>query len=140
MPELTVAVGSVPGEFAAVDTDGVLLSREDLQTGDGRTVAAFLSPSCPSCAERLAEFVREIPDFLVGKDRAVAVVAADEITDSAMVTDLESVARVVVEPWNGPVATAFGVKGVPAFCLLDPEGVVIASAPLFSRVTTPVAA
>jgi hypothetical protein len=133
----TVAVGSVPGDFATTTTAGEPLSRAHLQTGDGRTIVAFFSPSCSSCAEQLSEFVRRVPALLVGADRAVAVVVGDASEVSAMVAELAPVARVVVEPWNGPVGAAFGLGGVPAFGLLDSAGVVLATAYAFDRLTAP---
>jgi hypothetical protein len=55
------------------------------------------------------------------------VVSGTDDTPDALVALFEPVAHVVVEPTEGPLATAFEVIGFPALCLLDSTGTVLAS-------------
>jgi hypothetical protein len=74
-------------------------------------------------------FVDRVATLPAGRTQALAVVVGgwDEVAE--LVALLEPVARVVVEdgPGAGSIAGAFEVKGFPAMCTLDGDGVVAAS-------------
>jgi hypothetical protein len=108
-------------EFVATTTDDTVLARADLR---GQTLVAFLSPTCPFCAESLPAFVVRAESMPGGRDRVLAVVAGSDTSAAPMRDRLAPVARVVVEPDQGPVARAFGVTGMPAFALLSGTTVV----------------
>jgi hypothetical protein len=125
-PDLMLGVGDSPGGFSAVATDGTAVSREGLVAGQ---FVGFFSPNCDPCAEMAPRFVDRAATLPGGRSQALAVVVggADEVAE--MVALLEPVARVVVEDslGAGSVAGAFGVRGVPAICELDGDGVVTAA-------------
>ena len=110
-----------PGEpsvtdFAAVTTGGETVSPAQLS---GRTLAGFFAVGCPPCEEFLPEFTAYAGAFPGGRDQVLAVVTAKRGDPAELVRRLERVARVVVEPARGPVATAFGMDAFPAVCLLE---------------------
>jgi hypothetical protein len=109
------------GRFEAVTADSVTLTAEDLR---GNTLVAFLSPTCPACAESLPGFVLRAMES--GREQTIAVLVGDTESTGALHDRLAGVARVVVEPLNGPLARAFKVDGFPAFALLS-DDVVVAS-------------
>jgi peroxiredoxin len=123
-PEAITAVGRAPESFEATTTDGSPFATGSLTDW---TVVAFFAADCPTCTEKLPQFVEDARP-LRGSDRSVvAVVGADEGTGDAMVSMLEGAAQVVLEPVDGPVAKAFRVRQLPMMCLLNPAGVVVAT-------------
>lgn len=122
MPALMRPVGEHAEEFVATTTEGDLVSRETLV---GRTLVAFLSSTCQPCRERMPEFIELAAGFDGGRDQVLAVVGStggDDPTAREYAERLGAVARVVVEPERGPVATAFGVNGFPAFGVVGERG------------------
>jgi AhpC/TSA family protein len=120
-PEVMLPAGSEVGEFAATTTDGDPVSRELLA---GRTLVGFFSPGCQPCKEKLPGFVAAAPGVAGGRQQVLAVVVGGQEEDAEVTARLTPVARVVVEPPDGPVAGAFGATGFPAFALLDAHRVV----------------
>ncbi|GIH74074.1 hypothetical protein [Planobispora longispora] len=121
----TVSAGDSVEAFSAVTTSGEPVARERLADG---TLVAFFSPGCPSCVEQAAELVRHAPDWPGGRDAVLSVVIADPGQDvSALVGELEPVSKVVVERNGGPLMAAFRVDSIPAMCVVDGFGVVLAS-------------
>jgi len=122
--KLIVEPGQAPADASATTVDGALVSTADL----GDTLVGFFSPTCTPCAERAPQFVDHARRLPGGRSQVLAVVVSGAETDPAALTALfEPVARVVVEPPEGPLATAFEVIGFPALCLLDSTGTVLAS-------------
>ncbi|MFI6318206.1 TlpA disulfide reductase family protein [Nonomuraea sp. NPDC050556] len=107
--------GTTPEPFEATALDG-----SAVRTGDFRLVA-FLSPACSLCHDRL-------PDLLAYAARSgqplLAVLAGTREEVAELATEVGPSARVIVEEPEGPVWRAFGVRGLPAFYLLDGEGAV----------------
>ena len=100
------------------------------------TLVGFFSPDCAPCRERLPEFLEYAAGF-VGDVLAVAVGERTETIE--LVESLSPVAEVVVEAGGGPVADAFAVGGLPAMCVLDAQGRVVASGTLISALPVPAA-
>jgi hypothetical protein len=117
-PRVTIEPGDKPAPFAVEAVDGVVIDSDGL----ANTLVGFLSPDCDACKERLPQFLAYAE--AVGRERTVAVLIGtpDELTDLA--AQVRPVARVVMEPSYGPVATAFSTTGYPAVVLLDGTGVV----------------
>jgi hypothetical protein len=116
-PLVTRPVGATVDEFAAVATDGTAVASGRLAPP---TLVGFFSPGCGPCHERLPEFVARARRVPAG--RALAVVAGAGNAAAELVTELAGAATVVLEPPDGPVARAFGVRGFPAFALLGDGG------------------
>ncbi|MBO2445928.1 redoxin domain-containing protein [Actinomadura barringtoniae] len=123
----TVAVGTSPGVFSATTTTEKKVSSETLSNGGGRTIVAFFSTDCTVCTLAVSEFAEEVARLRFDVDRTIAVVIGTEEDATSLVGQLEPVASVVVEPFTGPMASAFALHGVPGMCLLDPSGVVVAT-------------
>ncbi|GAA1892024.1 TlpA family protein disulfide reductase [Asanoa iriomotensis] len=123
-PEVISPVGSAVDEYAAVAIDGASVRRDLLV---GLTLVGFFSPTCGPCHERLPLFVTRAR--LMPAERVLAVVVGQGDDDSdgtrEIVGRLTEVATVVVEPPNGVLAQAFGVRGFPAFALVDASGEVV---------------
>jgi thiol-disulfide isomerase/thioredoxin len=117
-------VGSSPEHLEVTATDGRTVTSEGLA---GRTLVGFFSSDCSSCHEQLPSFV-EGAAALAGNGHQVLAVVVDDAADAtSMVSTLEAVARVVVEPVDGPVATAFQARAFPSICLLDEQGMIAAA-------------
>jgi thiol-disulfide isomerase/thioredoxin len=125
-PDLMVGVGESPGDFTAAAIDGTTVTREALVGGQ---FVGFFSPDCEPCKEMAPRFAGRAAALPGGRTQVLAVVvgAMDEVEE--LVALLEPVARVVVEDSldASGVAGAFKVKGVPAMCTLNDDGVVAAS-------------
>jgi hypothetical protein len=109
--------GAPVPDFATTTVDGTELTRDDL--GEG-TLVGFFSTGSRACADALPGFVERAAGL--PRDRVLAVVrrGEDEVTD--FVITLLRVARVVVEPVDGPLSTAFAVRHVPVTCEIDGRG------------------
>jgi thiol-disulfide isomerase/thioredoxin len=118
-PNPMLSVGERVGSFEAVTVDGHAVSRDTL---DGPTLLGIFSPDCSACAERLPRFVELAAGYPGGRERVLAVVVGDEHQAAAQVAALAPVARVVVEDADGQLSQATGVRGYPAFGVLDEGG------------------
>ncbi|GGO78149.1 TlpA disulfide reductase family protein [Nonomuraea cavernae] len=119
-------LGEQVGEFAATTTDGEPVSRALLA---GETVVAFFSPSCAPCREKMPVFVEQARARDFDRQQVLAVVVNESGEPEAagvkeMAEELATVARVVMEGADHPLANAFKVHAFPAFCVVDAEGVV----------------
>jgi hypothetical protein len=126
-PEPMIGPGRRPATFSATTLDGRLVTEATVATGG---LVGFFSPTCDSCEEWLPRFAEAAASaaFALGPRLAV-VVADDDDAASPMVERLRSVAQVVVERKDGPMATAFDVTGYPAICRLDDRGAVVSYQP-----------
>ncbi|GGQ75158.1 TlpA family protein disulfide reductase [Couchioplanes azureus] len=114
--DLVVGAGRRVGAFQAQTLDGEPVSDDALAAG---TVVGFFAPGCGPCAELLPAFVDRVSRIPGGRDAALAVLSGSGDGFDAYVAALTGVSRVVVEPADGPVATAFQVRSFPAFAVLD---------------------
>lgn len=119
-------VGASPQDFTAVTTGGETVSRDGLAAG---TLVGFFMVGCQPCKEQLPEFTRYATSLPEGRAQVLAVVSSADGEEDGIaeyVAQLDSVARVVPEPADGAVASAFSVRGFPSVCLLDADGIVTA--------------
>ncbi|MGW0480805.1 TlpA family protein disulfide reductase [Nonomuraea sp. NPDC003214] len=106
--------GRPVGEFSSAGLSAASLGE--------RALVGFFAVGCRPCEESLPKFAA----LAAGAPTPVVAVVATmaELEDSsAYVSALESVATVVIERPDGPIATAFGVSGFPTFALVS-RGVV----------------
>jgi len=109
--------GERVGDFAATAVDGTPVSRDVLADA---TVVAFMSPGCPGCQEQLPELLAWAKNQ--DRERVLVVVDARSEAPDGLVGKLLPVARVIVEDDRTPVADAFQVRSVPAFCVVGAGG------------------
>ncbi|MER7277024.1 TlpA disulfide reductase family protein [Dactylosporangium sp. NPDC000244] len=107
-PMLTAPAGTRVGDFTSSTVDG-----SEVSLGS-RALVGFFSTTCPACHERLGDF-REAAARHSGA--AFAVVVRDGGGVEPMLAGLGDTPVVVEDP-DGPVASAFGVQGFPAFVLV----------------------
>jgi peroxiredoxin len=118
-PPTILAAGERPPAFEATTIDGGQISGE-LLAGEP-AVIAFFSTTCRFCLEKVPDF-RAYVSGLADARRPIAVVNDDAERATELVAALSLFATVVVEPMDGPIATAFMVTGFPTFYLLDGAG------------------
>jgi thiol-disulfide isomerase/thioredoxin len=116
-PGVMRPAGETVDGFATIARDGTPVTLESL---GGPTLVGFFSPGCGPCHERLPQFVARARRTPAGRALGVVVGAGAEAQD--MAAELADVATVVVEDSRGVLSTAFGVKGFPAFALVDADG------------------
>jgi thiol-disulfide isomerase/thioredoxin len=119
--DLTVPVGHTADDFAGTTITGASVTREWLRN---TTLVGFFSADCSSCQSQLPLFVRYAVDFA---GPVLAVTAGRPDRTASMVADLSVAATVVDEGIDGPIASAFGVRGFPAILLVDGDGRVVHS-------------
>ncbi|WP_128763542.1 peroxiredoxin [Micromonospora sp. MW-13] len=122
-PEVAVRPRPMAAEmapFTAVTTTGEHLSSSLLPTP---TVVAFFSPGCRPCEVAAPRFLRYAADLPGGREQVLVIVSGGADAP-AYAEQFRPVARVVVEEPTGPVQTAFGVEGSPAFGVVDQGGVI----------------
>lgn len=89
----------------------------------GRSLVGFFSPSCSTCREQIIPFVVIAERQPPGQPVLAVVAGPDE--DGAAASYIEellagrSEVLIVREDDDGPVQKAFGIKGYPAFTLLQ---------------------
>ncbi len=100
-------------------------------------MVGFFSVSCAPCVENAPRFAEHAAGVPGGKDSVLAIVVADGDDDpSEMVDILCGGARVVVEGYDGPMATAFGVTAFPTYAVVA-SGRVTATALDFTTLPIP---
>ncbi|WP_369212777.1 TlpA family protein disulfide reductase [Streptomyces flavofungini] len=124
--ELTPQVMRADGEkvtaFRAATTDGAELSESLL--AEGPTLVAAFAQGCPECEEGIPLFAEYAASFPGGRSRVIAVLIGDPAALQGKAEVLEPVAQVVVEGKNGPLGSALGVRGYPAFGIIDDRATV----------------
>jgi|HubBroStandDraft_2_1064218.scaffolds.fasta_scaffold263043_1 thiol-disulfide isomerase/thioredoxin len=134
-PVTGLETGQLPGAFSAVTTAGDLVSNMT-----GLRVVAFFSSSCPACPAMVPPFAEYVTSHHVGQDGVLAVVAGSPDAPPPYLAKLAEAAQVHIESAGGDVIRAFDVLAFPAFCLLDVDGAVVASAHDPSALPVPVPA
>ncbi|MBQ1037590.1 hypothetical protein [Micromonospora sp. C81] len=135
-PAVMLEVGSIPGDFVSTTMDGRVLARADLPP---MTLVAFLSPSCEHCEEQLPVLVDRARTMPGGAEHVWIVVVGKGPETQPYAERFAGLATVFVEPGTGALPLAFGVKGFPAFGLLDERGIVASTAFGIARLDLPVA-
>jgi hypothetical protein len=133
MYETADSTPAAVGDFRVTTVDGAALGRDDLAPA---TVVAFLAPGCQGCHEQLPALL----DWARGQDRQRVVAVVDGRGDDPadLVAPLRGVARVVVD--TGAVASAFGVRSYPRFCVLGPDASLFTVASTVARLPVGAAA
>jgi hypothetical protein len=121
-PNAMRAVGTLVEPFDASSVEGRPLSREGLR---GLTLVGVFSPDCPACAERLPLFLDYAGSFAGGRDQVIALVVGTPQEAADHVAALSPVAHVVVASMQDSITQALGVRGFPAFGVLDGDGRVL---------------
>ncbi|MEV6826035.1 TlpA disulfide reductase family protein [Amycolatopsis sp. NPDC051102] len=137
-PEVMIAPGASPDAFTTSTTDGAVLSGDLLP---GSALIGFFTPHCGACTEQLPRFLERAEAEPGGRSAVLAVVIGLDTDDDtrAMARQFEAAARTVIEPPGGPVASAFGVRGFPAVCVLDDDGRIASRGFVLEELAAPVA-
>ncbi len=128
--------GEQVGDFVATTTRGLEISRASLV---GLTLVGFFSPHCPACQERLPSFVTRVASMPGGRAQVIAVVVGSAEETVQLQAQLADAAQVVVQPDQSDLVRAFGVRGFPAFALVDTDGTVLDSGYHLDDIQVPVA-
>ncbi|WP_433334471.1 TlpA family protein disulfide reductase [Spirillospora sp. CA-294931] len=129
-PPMTVKPGAKVGDFQVTAVDGTTVSRAGLK---GPTLVAFLAPGCQACDFSVPAFIERAEGAPGGRDGVLAVVMGAPQFGDELRERLAPMARVLTEEEEGgPLVTAFGVIGLPAFGMLSDDRLV-ASHPLPER-------
>lgn len=110
--------GTPVPEFLVEASDGSPVSNADLAGSD--TLVLFVDGGCPTCFDAVTA-VRALPGD--GAPRPIAVVIGEPAEVAGLVSELEPMARVVLEPAHNGLPARFGVRGFPA-ALVVGDGVV----------------
>lgn len=116
---LSLHAGDVPATFSAVTTEG-----SELAGPAGIRLAAFFSSTCSVCPARVPAFTDYVRANHIARADVLAVVLTQSSEPVPYLDSLGEVSRVCVQAPDGELATAFGVNGYPAFCVLDADGAV----------------
>lgn len=119
-PAALLPVGRQAPEFTAVTTEGESRSLADL--AGSRSVVGFFSAGCGSCRTQLPKFIEFAKALPGGPGQALAVVIGETENAAALAAELGEAVAVAMTPRQGPIVTAFSVRGTPAFYLIGPDG------------------
>jgi thiol-disulfide isomerase/thioredoxin len=108
--------GAAVGKFTATTTEGHRVGTKDLS---GPRLVGFFTVGCPPCDAFKPAFRTHAATFPGGRDQVLALIVGGKGDPTTLAAELADIARVVVEPAEGPVSTAFGVTGFPMACLLN---------------------
>ncbi|MFF5209761.1 TlpA disulfide reductase family protein [Streptosporangium sp. NPDC000396] len=109
--------GAAINDFTTTTLDGERLTLEELT---GEMYVGFFNWNCEVCHEHLPAFIAEAKR-MPGRRQVLAVVRGTPEQAVEMTSQLNPVARVVVEEKQGPVQRAFQLYATPAFCILNPN-------------------
>ena len=122
-----VQIGKVAPEFSLPDTAGVSVSLSDFR---GKYVLLdFWASWCPPCRRENPNVVKAFNEYkdknftIVGisldkdKSKWMKAIADDNLTWTHL-SDLKY--------WDSEIPALYGVRGIPANVLLDPDGVIVA--------------
>jgi hypothetical protein len=125
-PQVMLADGESAAPFQGVTTDGELITQASL-SGQSQLVGIF-AQGCTSCEERRPDFVAYAQTFPGGRSNVLAVLVGEPGELTEMRAMLAPVARLILQDRpGGPVTSALGVKGYPAFAVFNPDATVRAS-------------
>lgn len=106
-----VPLGTPIAPFTAITVDGLKVA-----SAPGMLLG-FFSTTCSTCAESLPGFLTYAEPL--GRERVVAMVSGHEPALTDLTEKLSTVAQVVIEAEDGPVARAVGVSATPTLVVLD---------------------
>ena len=122
-----VQIGKTAPDFSLPDTAGVMVSLSDFK---GKYVLLdFWASWCPPCRRENPNVVKAFNDYkdknftVIGisldkdKRKWLDAIASDNLTWTH-VSDLKY--------WDSEIPALYGVRGIPANILLDPDGIIIA--------------
>ncbi|MFB9236645.1 TlpA family protein disulfide reductase [Plantactinospora siamensis] len=135
-PQAMLEPGSIPGDFTSTTVDGRVLGRGDLPP---MTLVAFVSPACDMCEAQIPDLLDRARSMPGGPDHVWVVVVGKGAETTPYADRFAGVATVFIEPGSGPLPLAFGIKGFPAFGLVDEHGIVAANTFGIARLDLPVA-
>ncbi|MFG1949390.1 TlpA family protein disulfide reductase [Nonomuraea sp. NPDC048826] len=121
--------GTQVADFTATTLDGAEIALSEpagVSGADGPLLVGFFSPGCPACHDELPRFVEYAGAG--GRDRNLVVISGSAEDAADIIEAVAPMARVVVEPIEGPLMTAFAVRGWPSFIALGQDGTVQAAA------------
>lgn len=136
VPPVMIGTGERPAPFTATTLDGEPVDQDAVTGG----MVGFFTSTCGPCRERAPQFVAYAREAGLDRSRVLAVVIGELADTAELVALLGGEARVVVETYEGPLYTAFGVNLIPAFCLLDDHGAVVVSDTTMSAFPSPAVA
>ncbi|WP_327587455.1 hypothetical protein OHA25_10955 [Nonomuraea sp. NBC_00507] len=116
--------GAVAPPYDTIATDGAAVSR-DLITEP--VLVGVFSPGCDACHKAMPDFLASAERFPGGPQQVLAVIVDEKGESGPLRTELEPVARVVVEDMGGPVTSALQVQAFPVFAIVGGGGRVMAS-------------
>jgi len=119
-------VGSTVAGFAAIASDGTAVDPTSFAVP---TLVGFFAPGCPACEELLPAFLAIHATGVDADGRKVQRVLA-VVTEGQTAPDyaarLSGSVPVVGGEQAQRMAAAFGVRGYPCVCVVDPGGVIAA--------------
>lgn len=131
--ESHIVDGATVAPFTATDVRDARVTLRDLRPGH---LVAFVSPSCPTCADSLPSLVNVARER--GAGQVLAVVVADgrdaDADPAPYVAALTGAARVVVARPDDALPRAFEVTGFPAYVVMGEGGRVATADIVLSRV------
>lgn len=127
--------GTLVPDFTAVTVTGENRSLADM--AGARSLVGFFSPGCPPCHDQLPEFVKFAETIPGGAGQVLAVIIGPEKRAMEFAAGLDGQASVVIEPREGPAATAFSVPGIPSFYLVGATGRIEASGMAMELIAIP---
>ncbi|WP_327105937.1 TlpA family protein disulfide reductase [Nonomuraea glycinis] len=123
--------GTRIADFTATTLDGADITLRDpagVSGVEGPLLVGFFSTGCPACHEELPRFVEHAGTVPGGREQNLVVISGSADDAADIIEAVSPMARVVVEPVEGPLMTAFSVRGWPSFVLLGQDGTVQAGA------------
>ncbi|MFD8989616.1 TlpA family protein disulfide reductase [Streptomyces goshikiensis] len=112
-------------DFHAESVSGSLVNPSALAGAEA--IIAFFDTNCDACKPAVGELVKYARARDMRPKQVVAVIGG-EVTDALFYLEgLNGVATVITEEGMGPVTSAFSLQGVPAYCIVDGDGVIVRS-------------
>ncbi|MEU4357527.1 TlpA family protein disulfide reductase [Streptomyces virginiae] len=112
-------------EFHAESVSGSLVNPAVLAGSEA--IIAFFDTNCDACKPAVGEVVKYARAHNMRPEQVIGVIGGNATDALFYLEGLNGVATVITEEGMGPVTTAFSLHGVPAYCIVDGDGVIVRS-------------
>ncbi|MFD9479823.1 MULTISPECIES: TlpA disulfide reductase family protein [Streptomyces] len=112
-------------EFQAESVSGTSVSPAALAGSEA--IIAFFDTNCDACEPAVGEVVKYARANNMRPEQVIGVIGGESSDAQPYLEGLKGTATVIMEEAMGPVTNSFSLQGVPAYCIVDGDGVIVRS-------------
>ncbi|MFE3519085.1 TlpA disulfide reductase family protein [Streptomyces sp. NPDC059166] len=122
---LEVPTGSRAPAFLGETISGATFTNESLIGSEA--IFAFFDTGCSTCKTAIPELIEYAQKHNVKSDQIVSIISGDPSDATEYITKLSGIATIILDGPGGSVSGSFGISGIPAYVVVDGNGIVVRS-------------